>query len=151
MQRVVTGRASRRFIEISSSHFSQIPNVSLSMRASALSILARRNFSRSSRRKIIDWVYSLEARSISSGRSSVSKLDSSVRVFLAESRSCLFDSSSIVLNRFMSFLFKRVTLASAALLGLHERTGKLRRRLPPCQAGEPASRRPHFPLLAAYA
>src|SRR6266702_4790060 len=89
MQRVVTGRASRRFIEISSSHFS-----------------------RSRRRKIIDWVYSLEARSISSGRSSVSKLDSSVRVFLAERSSCFFDSSSIVLNRFRSFLFKRATLVS---------------------------------------
>ena len=62
---------------------SQMPNVPFSIRASALSILARRNFSRSRSRKIIDWVYSLEARSISSGRSSVSKLASSVSVFFA--------------------------------------------------------------------
>ena len=37
----------------------------------------------------------------------MSKLDSSVSVFLAEARSCRFDSSSIVLNLLRSFLFKR--------------------------------------------
>ena len=123
MQRVVTGRASRRLAEISSSHFSQMPKVPVSTRASALSILESRNFSRSRSRKIIDWLYSLEAWSISSGRSSVSKLASSVSVFFADASSWRFDSSSIVLNRFRSFLFKRLPPPRA--LGGRERPENL--------------------------
>src|SRR5512142_3332754 len=134
MQSVVTGRASSRFIEISSSHFSQIPKVPFSMRASALSILASRNFSRSRRRKIIDWVYSLEARSISSGRSSVSNEASSVRVFFAWTRSWRFDSSSIVLNRFTSFLFKRAP--SLRTPRSRKEGGEPKRRGFPCQDGQ---------------
>ena len=51
MHIVVTGRASRRFTETSSSQISQIPKVPFSMRASASSILFSRNFSRSRSRK----------------------------------------------------------------------------------------------------
>jgi hypothetical protein len=80
-----------------SSQRSQTPKVPSSMRASAFSIFLSRNFSRSRRRNTIDWAYSLEARSISSGRSSVSKFDSSMRVFLALSRRADLLSSSIFL------------------------------------------------------
>jgi hypothetical protein len=43
----------------------------------------------------------------------VSKLDSSESVFFAEARSWRLDSSSIVLNRFRSFLFKPPPLSIA--------------------------------------
>ena len=103
---VVTGLASRRLTEISSSQISQIPNVPLSIRASASSIFFSRNFSRSRRRKTMLCVYSEEARSISSGRSSVSKAASSLSVLRALIRRFFFDSSRIFRKRFKSFWFK---------------------------------------------
>ena len=80
MQSVVSGRASRRFLPIGSSHTSQMPNVPSSIFFSARSSFVRRLFSRPRRRNSNDWRYSLEARSISSGRSSASRVMSSVSV-----------------------------------------------------------------------
>ena len=83
-------------------------------------------------------VYSLDARSISSGRSSVSKLDSSVSVFFAESSSCRFDSSSIVLNFFRSFLFKRPPRSRAPPGARPKKSGETSPRPQGCQAGHRA-------------
>jgi hypothetical protein len=80
---VVSGLASRRFTEISSPHSSQTPKVPSSIFLRAFSILSRKLFSRPRSRKVNDWRYSLDARSISSGRSSVSSVMSSSRVCLA--------------------------------------------------------------------
>src|SRR5438105_4176531 len=105
MHMVVTGLASSRLTEISSSQISQVPKVPFSIRAKASSIFFSRNFSRSRKRNTMLCVYSEEARSISSGRSSVSKAASSVRVLRALRSRLRLDSSRIFLNRFKSFWF----------------------------------------------
>src|SRR6185503_3624606 len=78
-----SGRASRRFTEISSPHSSQTPKVPSSIFASALVILSRKLFSRPRSLKVNDWRYSLDARSISSGRSFASRVMSSSSVCFA--------------------------------------------------------------------
>src|SRR5262249_44133038 len=96
MQSVVSGRASSRFVEIGSPHSSQIPNVPASIFASAWSIFLRNVFSRPRRRNWNDCRYSLDARSISSGRSSTSRVISSLSVRRAFLRISSFFSSRIV-------------------------------------------------------
>jgi len=92
-----------------------MPKVPLSIRPSASSIFFSRNFSRFTRsRKTMLCVYSEEARSISSGRSSVSKAASSLSVLRALRSRFFFDSSRIFLKRFKSFWFK--VLPRATLL-----------------------------------
>src|SRR5450432_3957875 len=105
MQSVVSGRASRRFTEISSPHSSQMPNVPSSILRSPFSIFSRKLFSRPRRRNVNDWRYSLEARSISSGRSSVSSVMSCSSVCLAFLRISSRFSVSSVLNFLRVALF----------------------------------------------
>src|SRR4051812_22920667 len=83
MQSVVSGRASRRLIEMSSPHSSHVPNEPSSIFASALVILSKNDFSRPRSRNVNDCRYSLDARSISSGRSLASRVMSSSSVCLA--------------------------------------------------------------------
>src|SRR5579864_2854280 len=107
MQSVVSGRASRRLTEISSPHSSQTPNDPSSIFFRAFSILSRKLFSRPHRRKVNDWRYSLDARSISSGKSSVSSVMSCSRVCLAFLRISSRLSVSSVLNFLRVALFTR--------------------------------------------
>src|ERR1700677_1266869 len=110
MQSVVSGRASRRFTWISSPHSSQMPKVPSSILRSAFSILSRKLFSRPRRRNVNDCRYSLEARSISSGRSSVSSVMSCSSVCLAFLRI----SSRLSVRSVLNFL--RVALFTRSLL-----------------------------------
>ena len=73
--------------------------------ASAFSILSRKLFSRPRSRNVNDWRYSLDARSISSGRSSVSSAMSSSSVCFAFLRISSRFSVSSVLNFFRVALF----------------------------------------------
>src|SRR5580658_1618029 len=107
MQSVVSGRASRRFTEISSPHSSQMPNVPSSIFFRAFSILSRKLFSLPRRRNVNDWRYSLDARSISSGRSSVSSAMSCSSVCFAFLRISSRLSVRSVLNFFSVALFTR--------------------------------------------
>src|SRR5579863_9932478 len=138
MQRVVSGRASRRLTEISSPHSSQTPNVPSSIFRRAFSILSRKLFSRPRSRKVKDWRYSLDARSISSGRSSVSSAMSCSSVCLAFLRI----SSRLSVRRVLNFL--RVALFTVDLESRRPphckvRCGPLPLLAVPCEGGSTLS------------
>src|SRR3569623_173679 len=115
MQSVVSGRASRRFLPIGSSQISQMPNVPSSIFLSARSSFDSRLFSRPRRRNSNDWRYSLEARSISSGRSLVSSdMFSLESISRARSSTALRVSSRSSCNFFSSFLFRAFDDGAAA-------------------------------------